>query len=535
MRSLHRTALGPEGNPMKKNSKRLAFLASAAFTCIMADRSSLGMPENLVEHDQDSIRETSLTVYSSADPASFDPRRFISSQRSGNDASYAWQVPGFGLVRETRETSIPKGIGEIRFTDVAAFIDPTTVGFKDLTSSSTQVLEQNFEFDLVSSGKLLEKYLDQKISLQFMDKTWSGTLLSNSNDSVVLQKDDGTVDIIPTAEASISMGSLPGGLITRPTLVWKLNSAIEGKHKIQTTYETAGLTWRSDYNLVLGSDDSRADLTAWVSLMNLSGISYENTRLKLVAGDVRRIQPKRMPPPLRDGQLRMEMNTMGAAAAFVEESFFEYHLYTLPRKTDVKSNGTQQIALFNPIKGFTVTKELVFEPTNNSRTPSSPRTDEYWNGGGKVKPSIFIKFKNERENGLGLPLPAGKVRVYKENPRDGGLEFIGEDLIDHTPRNEELRLKLGEAFDVVGERTRMDFKLDKNEKTMIETFRIEIRNQKEDAQEVIVLENMYRWRTWTVTSSSIKGSKVDSNTMKWVLDVPSEGTKVIEYTVKYTW
>ena len=319
---------------MLKNPKTLAFLASAAFACIMTCRTSSGMTETTSEQDPDPVRETSLTVYSSADPASFDPRRFISDQRGGNDASYAWQVPGFGLVRETREASIPKGMGELRFTDVAAFIDPTTVGFKDLTSKSTQVLEQNFEFDLVSPDKLLEKYLDQEISLQFMGKTWNGTLLSAAKNGVVLQQEDGSVDIVPTSEASISMGSLPGGLITKPTLVWKLNSPVAGKHRIQTTYETAGLTWRSDYNMVLGSDDSRADLTAWVSLMNLSGISYEDTRLKLVAGDVQRIQPKRVPPP-RFGRAVTDTAMMMEGNAFVEESFFEYHLYTLPRKTNV--------------------------------------------------------------------------------------------------------------------------------------------------------------------------------------------------------
>ena len=519
---------------MKTTPNQFARVAFVASTCALLWASDAAIAITQESEDPNAIRETALTVYSSADPASFDPRRFIADQRNGNGSSYVWQVPGFGLVRETREAEIPKGVGEIRFTDVAVFIDPTTVGFKDLTSQSTQVLEQNFEFDLVSPAKLLQKYVDQEISMRFMDETWNGTLLSASEEAVVLQQKDGSVDIIPTEDASISMGSLPGGLITRPTLVWKLLSPMGGRHRIQTTYETAGLTWRSDYNLILGADDSRADLTAWVSLMNLSGIGYENTRLKLVAGDVQRVQPSKIASPPRLSA-RMEMNTMGAGNTFEEESFFEYHLYTLPRKTDVKSNGTQQIALFNPIKGFSVTKQLVFGPAPGYRPASAPRTDENWGGGAKGKVAIFVQFKNDTENGLGLPLPAGKVRVYKQNPRDGGVEFVGEDLIDHTPRNEEVRLRLGEAFDVVGERTRLDFNLDKNAKTMTETYRIEIRNQKDESQEVIVLENMFRWRNWKVTSSSAKGSKVDSDTMKWILDVPSEGKRTVEYTVKYTW
>ncbi|MEC9232621.1 MAG: hypothetical protein VX403_01790, partial [Planctomycetota bacterium] len=292
---------------------------------------------------------TSLTVYSSADPAGFDPRRFISNQRSGRTADYVWQVPGFGVVRETRTVKLEAGISELRFTDVAAFIDPTTVGFTNLTSGTTQVLEQNFEFDLVSPGKMLAKYVDQRISLEYRDRSWDGTLLSASGGQVVLRSEpSGSVTILPMDDAVISMDQLPGGLITRPTLVWKIDSEDGGDQLVQTTYETAGLTWRADYNMVLGDADRTADLTAWVSLMNLSGIGYENTRLKLVAGDVQRIQPAPQAMMMRD---RSAPATLGSRAeSFEEESFFEYHLYTLPRRTDIASNGTQQITLFNPIR-----------------------------------------------------------------------------------------------------------------------------------------------------------------------------------------
>ncbi|MAJ48043.1 MAG: hypothetical protein CBC35_12380 [Planctomycetes bacterium TMED75] len=520
---------------MNHTSSLLGLVASAAFACALTcSVNGSATPDTPSQEDSKSREGTALTVYSSADPGGFDPRRFISDQRNGRMANYVWQVPGFGLVRETRQVDIPKGRGELRFTDVAAFIDPTTVSFRDLTSRNTQVLEQNFEFDLVSPEKLLEKYIDQEIVLNFRGVQWSGTLLSASEEHVVLKMLDGSVNIIPTEDASITMGALPGGLITRPTLVWKLNSPTGGKHLIQTTYETAGLTWRSDYNMVLGENDATADLTAWVSLMNLSGISYEDTQLKLVAGDVQRVQPKTMEMTTRIGAGAYG-DAMRSPPAFQQESFFEYHLYTLPRRTDVQSNGTQQIALFNPIRGFPIQKELVFGPSSYYSTSSTPRTDENWGGAAPGKVAIFVNFTNVKEQGLGIPLPAGKVRVYKRNPRDGGIEFIGEDLIDHTPRNEPVRLKLGDAFDVVGERTRIDFTLNKDRKMMSETIRIEIRNQKETAQEVTILERMNRWKTWTLTKSSSEGTKTSADLMKWTVQVPAEGKKTIEYTVRYTW
>ena len=472
----------------------------------------------------------SLTVYSSADPAGFDPQRFISQQRAGNNPGAAWAVPGFGLVRETRTVSLEKGEGELRFTDVAAFIDPTTVGFRDLDGKGTKVFEQNFEFDLVNASKLLEKYLDRKVQVAFGEKTHEGTLLSSSNGSVVLAREGGGIEILPMNGAAISTEEdLPQGLITRPTLVWKVFSPVGGERKIQTTYETAGLTWRADYNLILNEDSTKASLTAWVSLMNLSGMAYENAALKLIAGDVQRVRPT---PKM----MRTEMMGAGRAVAdgFTEESFFEYHLYTLPRKTDVKSNGTQQITLFPQVSGFPVEKELVYEPSRFFGY-GEPRTQPGFNNGASDDIKVFVTFLNKRTSGLGMPFPAGKVRSYMKNPNDGALEFIGEDMIDHTPRNERIRLGLGNSFDVVGERLRTDFKSNKSQNTMSESFTIEIRNQKDVTQKVIVRETMARAKEWKITESNVAGKKRSSHMMEWVVEVPAEGSSKIEYTVRYDW
>lgn len=504
------------------------------FALFLGSSCAFGAPHSHAQDDG-----PSLTVYSSADPAGFDPQQFITQQRRGSAADFARQVPGFAVIREMRTIDIQKGMSEVRFTDVAAFIDPTTVGFRDMTAPGTKVLEQNFEFDLVSPTKLLSKYIDKPITIQASNglPPWKGILLSASGSSAVLQMED-EIEIIPIENARISLTELPGGLITRPTLVWKLQAALGGEHVIQTNYQTAGITWRADYNLTLNKDDSKGDLTAWVSLMNLSGRTYENAQLKLVAGDVQRITPQKFAYREMAADVVMPPTGRLGAQAFEEQSFFEYHLYTLPRMTTVRNNGTQQIALFPPVQGFKVTKELLYlgapQFTYGLRN-QSPATNAGYGNQSQTDVGVFIAFENKKDNGLGMPIPAGKVRVYKENPNDGALEFLGEDLVKHTPRNEEIRIKVGNAFDVVGERTQDSFAIDKNGKTMTETYTIEIRNQKDEAQRIVIREPLYRWTNWKITETTAQFKKLNAQTIEWTVDVPAEGTQKINYTVRYTW
>jgi hypothetical protein len=476
----------------------------------------------------------SITVYSSADPAGFNPQQFIQQQRmSGQDN--VWGVPGYGVIKVVRKVAVPKGVGELAFTDVAAWIDPTTVSFNDLDDAKTTVLEQNFQFDLVSPSKLMEKFLGREISLAVaMGEGVSnvrGTLLSANQGSVVLQTAEG-VKIVPMAGAQLQLGELPGGLLTKPTLVWRLASESGGEHLVRTTYQTAGMTWRSDYNIVINGSDTRGDITAWVTLMNLSGASYEGAELKLVAGDVHKVQAQ---PMIAGRAMRMEAMAMADAAGFQEKEFADFHLYTLPRRTDVLQNSTQQIALFPPVSGFKVKRELVFDFTGGMGAPGQPILDRDFVIASKAKPSILVSFENKKDNSLGMPLPKGKIRVYKEDPSDGTLEFIGEDLIDHTPRNETVKIRLGEAFDVVGERIRSDFTIDNAARRMTETFRIELRNQKSAAQKVRVIERPYRWTNWEITAKNTEFAKLDSGTIAFEVDVPSEGARTIEYTVRYSW
>ena len=409
------------------------------------------------------------------------------------------------------------------------------MSFNDLDDAKTTVLEQNFQFDLVSPSKLMEKFLGREISLAVaMGEGVSnvrGTLLSANQGSVVLQTAEG-VKIVPMAGAQLQLGELPGGLLTKPTLVWKLASETGGEHLVRTTYQTAGMTWRSDYNIVINGSDTRGDITAWVTLMNLSGASYEGAELKLVAGDVHKVQAQ---PMIAGRAMRMEAMAMADAAGFQEKEFADFHLYTLPRRTDVLQNSTQQIALFPPVSGFKVKRELVFDFTGGMGAPGQPILDRDFVIASKAKPSILVSFENKKDNSLGMPLPKGKIRVYKEDPSDGTLEFIGEDLIDHTPRNETVKIRLGEAFDVVGERIRSDFTIDNAARRMTETFKIELRNQKSAAQKVRVIERPYRWTNWEITAKNTEFAKLDSGTIAFEVDVPSEGARTIEYTVRYSW
>ena len=479
---------------------------------------------------------TSVTIYSSADPAGFDPQRFIGQQRNGGDFNFASQVPGFGVVRQTRSFELRKGLNEVSFTDVAAFLDPTSVGFRDLTDPRTAVLEQAFKFDLVSPSKLLEKYLDEQIAITVTEgegtRRIAGELLSASQGRLVIKTDDG-LEMVDASDARISLGSLPDGFLTKPTLVWMLDAARGGTHEIRSTYQTAGLTWRADYNLVLNDDDTAADVTAWVSLLNVSGIEYPNAKLKLVAGDVQKIQPTRR---MRGYSIdSVPEGAAGKVAGFTESSLFEYHLYTLPRTTTIARNSTQQLTLFPAVSGVEIAKELLYDPTSAMGWNREPYMNPGFVPGGSDKISVYVSFKNDTENGLGIPLPKGRIRAYKQDAADGSLEFVGEDLIDHTPRNEEIRIKLGNAFDVVGERRIVDFKIDKARKTMSETIELEVRNQKDAVQTVVIREHLYRWRNWEMTERNLPFERLDANTIQWKVDVAPEGEKTIRYTVRYTW
>ena len=487
---------------------------------------------------------TALTIYSTASPGGVPAELYrpIAGQTI-QPAHYAAQIPGYAIVKQERAIALPDRRNTVRFTDVAAQIDPTTVSFTSLTDpTGTVVLEQNYEFDLVSSEKLMLRYLDKPITVDAVlgDKveTITGTLLSTSG-GLVLQGPGGGVQVVRNY-ANVRFPELPGGLITRPTLVWDVQTAQQGPHQTRVTYETKAITWWADYNIVFapGEDANSGvlDVGAWVSIINQTGATFPEAKLKLIAGEVNRAPQPEMRRLKRRGDIAMAM-AESDGGGFEEKSFFEYHLYTLGRPTTLADNSTKQIELFPPARKVPCEKVMVYYglPQGYRGFFPSPMTDRNFGTQSNKKVDIYLRFKNEKAIGMGMPLPAGRIRVSQRDPADDTLEFIGEDVIDHTPKDEEVLIKLGTAFDVVGERKQTDFKVDTNRNWMEETIEITLRNHKEEAVTVVVKENLYRWANWKVTESTNKFDKVDARTIHFPVRVAKDGETTIVYTVRYTW
>ncbi len=478
---------------------------------------------------------TALTIYSTARPGAIAPEVYRSGARGQ-------AVPGYAVVRQQRRMDLTRGRNTVRFADVAAFIDPTTVMFESLTDlAGTSVIEQNFQFDLVDQQKLLAKYIDQTVKVEQLRgnsvESFSGTLLSTSG-GMILRRDDGSVQILPNNTA-VTLPNLPGGLITRPTLVWDVAAAQAGSHRTRVSYQTTGITWWADYNLTYSEGSNanacKLDVGAWVSIINQSGAAYPEASLKLIAGDVQRARPAGLPQPA--AALRRSMEMEEKAAGFEEKSFFEYHLYTLGRPTTLPNNSTKQIELFPAARNVTCEKTLVYYGLAQPLYPygTSPVTDRNFGVQSNRKVDVYLGFRNGQENNMGMPLPAGRVRVSKADTADKALEFIGEDVIDHTPRNEKVLIKLGSAFDVVGERRQVDFKVDTTRKTMTEEIEVKVRNQKKEPVTVIVKENLYRWLNWQITARSHDFQKQDARTIHFPLKLAAGAEGVVRYTVQYTW
>ena len=482
--------------------------------------------------------DTTLTIYSRATPGAVNPDLYRPSDRSG---SYLGQgVPGYAIVRDDRRLTLERGRSVLSVTDVAALLDPTTVRFGSLTDpAGTQVVEQDFRFDLVGSRRLLDRYIDEEISvLQPAGdgvRRVTGTLLSTDG-GLVVQQPDGQIDIL-NSWTGIELGALPGGLLTRPTLVWDIEARRAGEHDTRMTYETQGMTWWADYNLTWSPDgDSQSgtlDVSAWVSILNQTGTSFGNTGLKLVAGDVQRATAR---SDFRDREmLAMRAMAESDAAGFDEKAFFEFHLYTLGRKTDLPDRATKQMALFPAATGVPAQKRLVYNGLSIPGYLGFGVTDQNFGGTGNTKVDVYIEFDNTERHGLGVPLPAGRIRVSQLDDADGSLEFIGEDVIDHTPRNEDVRIRLGSAFDVVGERRQVDYFIDSRARLIRETIEITLTNRKDVPQDVTIAEPLYRYANWTVTEQTDSFRKLDSRLIHFDVTVPADGKKTVRYTARYTW
>jgi hypothetical protein len=422
-----------------------------------------------------------------------------------------------GLVKDRRTVRLSRGERELRFMDVASRVIPQSVHIKPIDSEGFVVLEQNYEYDLLSPQKLMEKYVGKKVKLHYRNPYTDKKEVKTAE---ILSTNNGTVlkvgnEISFGYEGRIVFPSVPENLISRPTLVWLLRSAREGRTKIETSYLTTGINWRADYVLTLAGDDRMADLTGWVTINNKSGTAYRDAKLKLVAGDVGRAQPEYM-----RRKVVLEAAAVAREDQFREEAFFEYHIYTLERPSTIKDNQIKQISLLTA-EGIPVKKEFVLRGMSHyyqGRYGDIP----------KQKVGVFIEFINSKQNNLGMPLPKGIVRMYKMDS-EGSLQFIGEDSVDHTPKDEDVRLKVGEAFDVVAERKQTDFQRT-GKRTHESAFEITIANHKEEDITVKVIEPIPG--DWKMLSSSHKYKKTDAFTVEFDVPVKKDQESTLTYRVR---
>ena len=464
----------------------------------------------------------SLTAGSVALPA---------AQAAGSGVELTVYNQNLALVKERRDLELDEGLNEVHFSDVAALMDPTSVHFRSLTDAEgTAVWEQNFEYDVVGSERLLEKYVDQDMRLVTEDGTvYEGTLLSGAGD-IILQRQDGGVTVVQRGRVQeFSFPELPEGLITRPTLVWLLETATAGEHQAEVTYMTSGINWSANYVVLLAQDEASLDLDGWVTLDNRSGATYREARLKLIAGDIHRAPQVEV---VKEMMMYDAAPRAMATPAVEERAFFEYHLYEVQRPVTVKDKQTKQIE-FVAAAGVPVEKFFVYDGSRGLSFWGYPNTDPgYGAQAGNTKVQVMLEFKTG-EDGVDAELPRGTVRVYKEDV-DGAHLLVGEDSIDHTPKDEQVRLYVGDAFDIVGERTQTGFnKL--GERALEETYRITLRNHKDEDVEVRVVEHMFRWSEWEITQESGEHSKLDAQQVEWRLPVPADGEAELTYTVRYRW
>ncbi len=416
-----------------------------------------------------------------------------------------------GVVSETRKLDFKKGVGSLAFRDVPAQIDASSVRFEVVSSGANiDILEQNYAYDLVGPEQMYAKYIDKDIQMIDKDgKLYSGTLLAYSGGSATLKDTSGKVKIVLMPNISeVNFPALPEGLITRPTLFWLYKSDVDGSRDCRVGYQTGGLNWTAEYVGVLDKAETRLDLSGWSSINNSSGKTYNDATLKLIAGTINRATPE-IP---RGAMMKSLAMAPDEAAGFEEKAFFEYHMYTLPRKATIADKEIKQISLFEPAKA-TVQKIYLYQPEQNPT---------------QVK--VAVKFRNSQQAGLGMPLPAGRIRVFKAD-EDGSLILLGEDMIEHTPKDEELNVKVGYAFDISAEerlanQTRVSNRVEERD------YEEELRNHKAEAITVRIEKKLYGF--WEVLQSNVEYKKKDAGTLLFDVPVKPNDTMVVRYKVRFT-
>src|SRR5690242_17019965 len=459
------------------------------------------------------------------------------SLRAGNDQSTTLSDQtdlavtvynsNIALVRDVRQLTVPNGLFRLKLMDIAATVNPATVHFRSLNEpDKLGILEQNYEYDLLEPAKLLHKYVGKEVTLvrSYMD---NGTTKREEIRATLLSDNNGPVwkignDIVTGCYAeSYRFPEVPPNLFDRPTLLMSLENSGSRKQQVETSYLANNLSWNSDYVLTVGRDDKAADLDGWVTLSNNSGTAFHNARLQLVAGDLNRVQPAALEGRAAD----MMVAKAARAEQFAQENFSEYHLYTLGRKTSVEDKETKQISL---LQGSNIPVEKHFRVNgqnfyyHNQQNPGSPIKDNVM---------VFYKFRNEEKSGLGMPMPAGTVRVYQKDAK-GNVLFVGEDRIDHTPKDEALNIHIGNAFDVISERKQTDYKRIDTHVWEME-FEITLRNHKDTPVTIEVNEPI--GGDWEMINSTYKYTKTAAWAAQFNVPVAANGTSVLKYRIRARW
>jgi hypothetical protein len=430
-----------------------------------------------------------------------------SAAAGSRDVAVTVYNENLGVVKDKRKFSLTSGMSELKFTDVASLIDPTSVHLRPLGKASLEVISQDYRYDLVSTDKLLERYLDQPIDVSTKDdQVKRGTLMSYDASSLVIQDPGGGLSLLNRAEVrQVGLKELPKGLITRPTLVWKLKSDSGGDQPLEVSYMTGGLDWHAEYVAVLNEAGTSLDLQGWASVENRSGATFDDAKIKLVAGSIHRA-PAPIQPLYRGGADMM----VKSANAMVERGFFEYHLYEVPMRATLSNNEVKQLGMLQA-DGIKCAKKFTYDGQRDAK-----------------QVMVSVEFENATASGLGMPLPAGVVRVFQRD-KDESLELAGEDRIEHTPKNEKVRVSVGGAFDIAAERKQMDQK--QVTPRLIETsFQITLKNHKTEPVEVTIVEHAYG--DWEILDPSTPFTKKDATTFEFVAKCDPEKPFVLTYRLR---
>ncbi len=424
---------------------------------------------------------------------------------TANDLAVTVYNSNIGVVTEARELAVEAGTGRLSVTNLPSSLDAASVRFAVTGGVPVTILEQNFAYDLVSPNRMYQRFIEQPIELVGSEgQFYQGTLLSSSGNMITLRLDDGTIQILQVDKvAEVNFPALPDGLITRPTLFWNYEAERSGTTEGRLSYQTRDLTWKAEYVAVLSDDESALELAGWAAVTNASGRSYENATLRLVAGDIHRATDRR-------GMIAPDMMMSARAETMQEEAFFEYHLYTVPRPATLADNEMKQLALFEP-SSTDVTKSYRYEPDRNESSVV-----------------VSLAFINSDADGLGMPLPAGRVRTFQATD-DGTLILLGEDNIRHTPRDEEVALTIGTAFDITAKQV-MTNQSRISQRSEEQNWEFTLNNRKDEAVEVELLKRF--GGDWTILNASQEYNQEDARTAKLVVPIDARSTTTVTLTVR---